>query len=257
MIDALKQRLHARSTALLLTMEAGLERIMLAWLAFAVAASALRVAVSPAHGGFPDFAALAPYVLLIFAPVVSMALALRWFAASDRLPQPVTRLARVGAWRQVSRYEAQRHPLYGATGIMVSLLVGNLLNVPVRAAEFLAAMPAVSGPVPAWLDALRLMMTADVVILSSLYTIAFVAALRRVPLFPRLLVAVWLIDLAMQLATAQLVTSAPGLPVTVGDALHRLLDGNVAKVLVSAALWLPYLLLSARVNVTYRHRVPA
>ena len=29
------------------------------------------------------------------------------------------------------------------------------------------------------------------------------------------------------------------------------------KVLISMALWLPYLLLSTRVNVTYRHRVPA
>jgi hypothetical protein len=36
-----------------------------------------------------------------------------------------------------------------------------------------------------------------------------------------------------------------------------LLEGNVKKVLISAGLWLPYLLLSRRVNVTFRHRVPA
>jgi hypothetical protein len=36
-----------------------------------------------------------------------------------------------------------------------------------------------------------------------------------------------------------------------------MLTGNVKKVLISMALWLPYLLLSTRVNVTYRHRVPA
>jgi hypothetical protein len=36
-----------------------------------------------------------------------------------------------------------------------------------------------------------------------------------------------------------------------------LLDNNVKKVLISAALWLPYLLLSRRVNVTFRHRLRA
>ena len=34
-------------------------------------------------------------------------------------------------------------------------------------------------------------------------------------------------------------------------------DGNVKKVLISTCLWLPYLLLSKRVNVTFRHRVEA
>ena len=118
-------------------------------------------------------------------------------------------------------------------------------------------MPAISGPVPAWLVTLHTLMTADVVILSSLYVIAFVAALRRMPLFPRLLVAIWMVDLAMQMVTAQLVAGAPGLPPQVAAALQSLLDGNVKKVLISAGLWLPYLLLSTRVNVTYRHRVPA
>ena len=150
-----------------------------------------------------------------------------------------------------------RHSLYGAGGIMVSLLVGMLLNVPVRAAEYLAAMPALSGPVPAWLSTLHLMMTLDVVLLTSLYAIAFVAALRRVPLFPRLLVAIWMLDLAMQVLTAQMVAGIPGLPGDVAGALQLLLEGNVKKALISMALWLPYLLLSKRVNVTYRHRVPA
>ena len=50
---------------------------------------------------------------------------------------------------------------------------------------------------------------------------------------------------------------SPGLPPAVASALHTLLDGNVKKVLISVGLWLPYLLLSARVNVTYRSRVPA
>jgi hypothetical protein len=61
----------------------------------------------------------------------------------------------------------------------------------------------------------------------------------------------------MQLVTAQLVTSAGSVPLAVATALKYLLIGNVKKVLISMALWLPYLLLSKRVNVTYRHRLPA
>jgi hypothetical protein len=138
---------------------------------------------------------------------------------------------------------------------MVSLLVGMLINVPIRALEYLGAMPAVSGVLPPWLSILHTMMTLDVILMTSLYSIAFVAALRHVPLFPRLLVAIWGLDIAMQLITAELVAGTPGLPSNVADALHALLDGNVKKVLISAALWLPYLLLSRRVNVTYRSRV--
>ncbi len=41
------------------------------------------------------------------------------------------------------------------------------------------------------------------------------------------------------------------------DWLQGLLVGNVQKVLISMGLWLPYLLLSKRVNVTFRSRVPA
>jgi hypothetical protein len=257
MIDTLKHRWHAKSAALLLSIENRLDRIMLFWLGLAGIASAIRIAASPIRTSVPDFATFAPYLLLVFAPAVSMVLALRWFAGGHRMPQPATRLARVGRWRTLPDWEVRRHALYGTTGIMVSLLIGMLLNVPLRAAEYFAAMPAISGAVPAWLATLHMMMTADVVLLSSLYVIAFVAALRRVPLFPRLLAAVWMVDLAMQMMTAQLVASTPGLPPAVATSLHALLEGNATKVLISVGLWLPYLLLSTRVNVTYRHRIPA
>ena len=198
---------------------------------------------------------LLPYILLILAPFASIVLALRWFADGDRQAQPEIRLARVGRWKTVTRSEARLHSLYGAGGIMVSLLVGMLINVPFRALEYLGAMPAITGVVPPWLDILHTMMTLDVVMMSSLYAIAFVAALRHAPMFPRLLVAIWGLDLAMQLATAELVAGTPGLPAPVAEALHNLLDGNVKKVLISIGLWLPYLLLSRRVNVTYRSRI--
>jgi hypothetical protein len=71
-----------------------------------------------------------------------------------------------------------------------------------------------------------------------------------------LLVAIWLADVTMQLAIASVVGAAPHLPPEVAGALRPLLDGNVKKVLISIGLWLPYLLLSDRVNITYRGRVP-
>ena len=238
------------------SLEGGLPRIMTWWFVAAMLGSAVRIAVSPLHGA-PGLETYLPYILLVTAPLLSMGLALHWFRDGDRLPQPTTRMAVVGRWRKVEAREARAHALYGTSGVMVSLLVGMLLNVPVRALEYLAAMPALAGNVPAWLSTLRFGLTLDVVLLSSLYTIAFVAALRRVPLFPRLLAAIWAIDLAMQLGIASAVAGTEGLPPTVASALHTLLDGNVKKVLISVVLWLPYLLMSKRVNVTFRHRVEA
>lgn len=255
-ITRYQDRLRERAAGLLISLEGRLDRIMQAWLLLAGLACAARIAASPIRAPV-DVGTFAPYLLLILAPFASMVLALRWFAQGETLPQPETRMARLGRWRDVGLNSAQRHSLYGAGGIMVSLLIGILLNVPIRAAEYLAAMPALSGPIPAWLSTLQILMTVDVVVFASLYTIAFVAALRRVPLFPRLLAAIWIADLTMQLVIAEMVAATPGLPAQVGSALQALLDGNVTKVLISVGLWLPYLLLSRRVNVTYRHRVAA
>ncbi|WP_375196236.1 DUF2569 family protein [Sphingobium sp.] len=80
-------------------------------------------------------------------------------------------------------------------------------------------------------------------------------ALRLAPLFPRFLVMVWGVDLLAQLIIARLIADVANVPSGVDAALLDMLTGNVKKVLISAAIWLPYLLLSDRVNVTFRHRV--
>ncbi len=196
------------------------------------------------------------YALIILAPIASTLLALRWFADPAGV-QPTTRMAVIGRWRGLSEGEAKAHPLYGTSGIMVSLLIGMLLNVPLRVAEFLAAVPPIPTTAPHWLSILQLAMTFDVVLFTSLYPIAFVAALRRVALFPRMLAAIWILDVTAQLMIAKAVAGTTHLPPAVASALQDLLFGNVQKVLISVCLWLPYLLLSTRVNVTYRHRVPA
>jgi hypothetical protein len=234
-------------------LENRLPQVIVGWLIVLALASSLRIVASPLHVVQPS--SIAPYVLLIFAPLASFLLALRWFAAGDRMPQPDYRLAIIGRWRSLSMEEAMRHPLYGTSGIMVSLLIGMLLNVPVRAAAYLATMPAIETGAPGWLTTLHFAMTLDAVVLSSLYVVAFVAALRRSPFFPRLLVLVWALDLLAQQLIAHS-AGAAGLPPIVAGALQPLLEGNVTKVLISMALWLPYLLLSTRVNVTFRHRLP-
>lgn len=256
-LRSVRKHLHARTAAALLSLESGLARIMLAWLLLALGGCAVRIAFSPWRGSGPDAATLMPYALVIGAPLVSMVLALRWFAGADRLAQPATRLSPFGRWRSVGAIQARRHPLYGTTGLMLPLLVGMLINVPLRTAEYLAAMPALSGAVPEWLRTLNLMMTLDVVLLSSLYVVAFVAGLRRLPHFPRLLAGVWLVDLMVQAMIAAAAATQPELPPSVSLALDALLRANVMKALASIAIWLPYLLLSKRVNITFRHRLPA
>jgi len=256
MLSQFSNRMTARSAALLLAIDNRIDSILKYWLLISGFASAARIVAAPHTVPLAGFSTFFSYMLLVVAPFASTLLALHWFRDGHLQPQPTTRLARIGRWRRVSRNEARRHKLYGATGLMVSLIVGMMLNVPIRAAEYLAAMPPIPAVAPRWLSVLHFAMTLDVVLFTSLYMIAFVAALRRVPLFPRLLLAIWLGDLAMQLITAQLVVGTD-VPSTVAVALRAFLTGNVKKVLISMGLWLPYLLLSARVNVTYRQRVPA
>ena len=256
MFDEISQKMRARSASLLITLDNKLDRILFWWLIIAGTASIARIALTPHKLPMAPVSTFASYMLLVVAPFASTLLALRWFSDGDLHPQPSIRLARVGRWIPISRQQAQAHPLYGTTGIMVSLLVGMMLNLPVRAAEYFAAMDPLPQAAPHWLSVLHFAMTLDVVLFGSLYMIAFVAALRRMPLFPRLLLVIWLADLTMQLATAQMV-SATHIPAPVADAVHTLLIGNVKKVLISIGLWLPYLLLSTRVNVTFRHRIPA
>jgi hypothetical protein len=257
MFEVYRQRLKSRSAALMLVLDNRLDRILQWWLLLAGLTAAARIAFTPQTMPIASFSTFASYMLVVVAPFASTLLALRWFREGEMQPQPRARLAIFGRWRRLSRDEAASHPLYGSSGIMVSLLIGMMLNVPVRSAEYFAAMPPVHLIEPGWLSALHFALTFDAVLFGSLYMIAFVAALRRVPLFPRLLMAIWITDLLMQLVTANLVTRSGDLPADVATALHSLLEGNVKKVFISIALWLPYLLLSTRVNVTFRHRVPA
>src|SRR5215213_8492066 len=128
MFDQFSHTMRSRSSALLLTIDNRLHRILQAWLLVAGFLSAARIGFSGYPAGAPAFSTWTSYMLLVVAPFASTLLALHWFREGHLQPQPVFRLARVGSWRALSRTEAERHPLYGPTGLMVSLLVGMMLN---------------------------------------------------------------------------------------------------------------------------------
>lgn len=252
-------RLYQKSIAAVALLEGNLSRIMLGWVAFVTFAGVLRTvfAVSPIDSGVSFLQTIMPYILLGAAPIAAYWLANQAFPRGALMQQPEIRLARYGKWQPVNVLSARQHPMFGPVGIMASLLIGMLLNVPVRSLEFLAAVPAMNGNAPLWGQVLLAAMTADVVMMNFLYVMCFVAALRCAPWFPRLLVVTWGLDITSQLAMAQIVGSVTGLPHSVGSAMGTLLSGNVQKVLISVAIWLPYLLLSDRVNLTYRARLTA
>ncbi|HKT78530.1 MAG TPA: DUF2569 domain-containing protein [Sphingobium sp.] len=260
MVQAVRDHLYRKSVALVLSVQLNLERIIAIWVLIAAFACGVRLAFpATPYAGLPAMSGVGflPYLLVVGAPVGSLLLGLKLFPAERIHAQPSYRLAQVGRWRKINCLQAREMSQFGLYGVMASLLVGVALNVPVRTLEFLASIPALGSFSPSWFVGLYTVMLADVVLLSSLYMFAFAMALRLVPLFPRFLVMVWGVDLLAQLAIAHLVAGMSNVPQVVDAALLAVLTGNVKKVLISAALWLPYLLLSERVNITFRNRVSA
>ena len=260
MVRMVKDHLYRKSVALVLSMQVNLQRILMIWVLVAAFACGLRLAfpATPyAETPWVSSAGLLPYLLVVALPVATLMLGLKLFPMGQVHAQPTFRLAKVGRWQKVDCLRAREMSQFGLYGVMASLLLGIILNVPVRTLEFLSSVLALGSFAPSWFVSLYSILLADVVILSSLYMFAFAMALRLVPLFPRFLVMVWGVDLLAQLGIAHMVSSIDEVPRAVDMALLDLLSGNVKKVLISAALWMPYLLLSERVNVTFRHRVSA
>jgi hypothetical protein len=248
-----------RSRRLVRALLPRMETVIVAWLFLFGAAAAIRMALSlsPVENA-ADFAAIfLPYGLAALAPIAGYRLTMAAFPAGLLPAQAGFRLARVGRWLPLGALEARKHPAFGPAGFMASLLIGMLLNVPVRSFEFLLAVPAMNHHAPQWGTTLFHLMALDLIAMNFLYAVCFAMALRSVPLFPRMLAFTWFMDLFLQLSVARGVAASPDLPITVAAALQELLTGNVTKVLISAGIWLPYLLLSERVNVTYRSRLPA
>lgn len=248
-----------KTTAIVSFLDVRMETLITGWVGALLLLGLAKVATAPVAAPGPGGNAIMvlPYLLVALAPIAGYRIAAGSFPRGLLTAQPAFRLAFYGRWKNLDVVEARRTSSFGPTGFMASLLVGILLNVPVRTAEYLAAIPAIGPNVPGWAQTLAYTMTADVVIMNFFYMVCFVMALRSVPLFPRMLVFAWIFDIGLQFAIADRVASSPHLPADVASALLTVLSGNIDKVLISAAVWLPYLLLSERVNVTYRRRCRA
>ncbi len=251
------KRIEARSAIIPLLLTRNMDRIALGWMGLFLLAAmpAVLFSVTPARNMSELASLLLPYVIIAAAPVAGLQLALRAFPNGLMAARPRLHLSPYGRWRRVSVVEARDNPVFGPTGFMASLLIGLLLNVVVRSGEFLLAVPALSNAAPDWGQTLFHVMAADVAVMGFFYMVCFVMALRSVPYFPKMLLFVWGLDILAQLLIAQTVSPLAGLPGPVAQSLQDLLMGNITKVLISAFVWLPYLMLSDRVNITYRQRV--
>ncbi len=251
--------LHRRSRALVAFLDVRMEALIVGWIAVIVALGLGKLALSPLPlGGLAGaLTTLLPYLLIAFAPIAGYRIAAGSFPRGLLSAQPAIRLCRYGSWQHVDPVAARQNGAFGPTGFMASLLAGILLNVPIRSLEFIMAVPAIAPGAPAWAHTLMIAMTIDVVVMNFFYMVCFVMALRSVPLFPRMLMFAWAADITLQLGIASMVGTTPGLPLPVAGALESLLNGNMQKVLISAFIWLPYLIVSERVNVTFRQRVRA
>jgi hypothetical protein len=263
-LDSLLQRgfdrLSAESRRMALLLELKIELVLHCWLWLCVAAGGLKLfglmALYPQVAPLADLPLLAlPYLLVALAPVVGYRLATACFPSGRLLAQPGLRLARFGRWRAVPVFEASSAPSYGPGGIIVSLIGGLLISIVLRSGEYFVAIPAIPLMAPVWARTIIQVMTIDMVVMAFLYSVCFVMALRSVPYFPRMMVLTWCLDLTMQLGIASTMAATPDLPVEVAQALQPFVTGNLQKVLISVTLWLPYLLVSRRVNLTFRHRV--
>ncbi|MCA0903707.1 DUF2569 family protein [Qipengyuania aquimaris] len=236
--------------------EAHLNHLAVAWVSVMALLSVAKLVKAGRLGADIDWLALAaiPYLAIIIAPLLGFLLARAAFQSIDNAPG--VRLALFGRWRSLRLKEAHSHPLYGTTGFLTSLLVGLLFGIVMRTGEFFMIQPALLAHAPAWSHILYLAMAAELAMMNFFYMVCFVLALRRVPLFPKMLAYVWILDILAQVAIAGSL-SGVGLPVEVAEPLGTLLMANMNTVMVSIFIWMPYLLLSDRVNVTFRQRVSA
>lgn len=258
-VSAYARGLERRSAAIPRTLSQWIVVIATGWAILFLLASTLKLLfpASPVHNVGDLVPMAVPYFLVAVAPLAGYLIAAGSFPSGAPTEQPQIRLSFYGKWQRLSTADARANPVFGPAGFMASLLIGLLLNVVVRSLEFLAAVPALNHHAPAWGQAMFHLMAADVIVMSFFYMVCFVMALRAVPLFPRMLLFAWMLDIAAQLIIAQQIGAMADLPAQVALPLRNLLEGNITKVLISAVVWLPYLILSERVNVTYRQRASA
>lgn len=248
-IFALRTRRLARA------LEPGVEYVIPVWSGLVLLAAVLKVMAAPTTAAsWHDAVAMSlPFLAAGVAPLAGYRIACKAFPRGAEFSQPTLRLSNLGRWSAASRREARGARLAGPIGMLVSLIAGLLFMVLFRNLQFLAIIPAVSMADEYWAKSLSLALGVNVVLVCFFYTVCFVMALRAAPLFPRMLLFTWALDIALQLASAKFMAGANMPARLVAPFIATILE-NVAHVLISIALWGPYLLLSDQVNLLYRRR---
>lgn len=259
MFHTVGQRLFSQSLRFVAPLEDKARSLLLGWTIAVALLCFLRISspATPVSSLSEALVLLVPHMLILSSPFFAYWAANALFPRGTDFAQPEIRLARLGKWHRLNALSVREHPAFGPVGIMASLLLGMLLNVPVRTAEFMAAVPAMTGSAPLWGQMIYFAMATDLIAMNFLYTLCFFMALRGNPFFPRMLLLTWGLDVASQVLVAHYVSGAPFLPAGVAASIAPLLESNLKKAAISIVIWLPYLLLSERVNVTYRWRQPA
>lgn len=240
--------------------EANIRRLMALWVALtALGGLAKILQLVGRHPRAASLEQLAPlglgYGLAAIAPVIGYLLVQKCFPRGRVHPQPKIRLARLGRWSDLDPQQVIGRQGAGLSGLNVSVVAGLLLCLVMRLGEYYLAVPAIPAAVSGWAATFYWMMTLDLAFLAFLYSVAIAMALNSAPLFPRMLAYAWFCDVLMQLAIARAMVNAGPLPAEIVAPLQAFLVINIKKVMISASLWLPYLLLSANINATFRHRI--
>lgn len=252
--------LYRKSVRFVAPLESQVRGLLLGWtvIVFLVCLFRILLPITPPASDLASALMMfVPHALVIASPFLGYWTANALFPRGVDFAQPEIRLATLGKWRSLDPLSARNHPAFGPVGMMASLLLGMLLNVPFRTAEFMTAVPAMTSGAPLWGQMIYIAMSADLIVMNFLYVLCFFMALRKNPFFPRLLLLTWGIDVVSQLLIANYISGAPGLPATVATAIQPLLESNIKKVFISIIVWMPYLMISERVNVTYRWRQSA
>jgi hypothetical protein len=164
-----------------------------------------------------------------------------------------------GSWATVPREVAKQHPLYGISGWLILVALGLILT-PLRIAAELA-------PIYTSIDyaSLHPTMTAFVVgeilvnAIVVLWSLANVLLLfTKSELFPRsyiALLATSAVFVPLDAVATKLVTDSIGQTMQWSQIFDPDTIRETFRAIVGAAIWIPYALVSRRVNVTFLNRV--